>query len=246
MVFLLVSPSGCSGRPVTSTRDFANFDRLDVQNAFDIQITQGASFGVTITTSENLLDYLVASQEGSTLTLKLSPNHPFTDFTLMRKTLKARITMPVLRGLSLSGASHGTVRGFESSNDLDLDVTGASQLKLDGIEAGDSSIEVSGASEIDGKIAAVDVKLAVSGASEIELSGTANDVTLIASGASRLDLGEFVHENASVNLSGASEATIDAKKSIGGRLEGASRLFFLDNPSTPNIEVTGASTFKHK
>ncbi|OGO37755.1 MAG: hypothetical protein A2147_02350 [Chloroflexi bacterium RBG_16_57_8] len=246
IAFLLVLIPGCVGRPVTRTEDFTNFDRLDVQNAFDVKITQSASFGVTITTSENLLDYLVVSQEGETLTLKLSPNHPFTDFTLMRKTLKARITMPSIRGLSLTGASRGTLTGFESANDLKLVVTGASSLELNNVEAGDVELEVSGASKVNGKLTSGDVTLGMSGASRVELIGSANDVRTTASGASQVKFEEFVHKTAKVDLSGASEATIDARDRIDGRLEGASRLFFLDNPVTGDIQVTGASTIKHK
>lgn len=246
IALLSVTLPGCAGRPVTHTEDFTGFDRLDVQNAFDVQITQSASFNITITASDNLLDYLSVTQNGATLSLKLTPNHPFTDFTLMRKTLKARITMPVIRGLSLSGASHGTMAGFESDNDLQLDVSGASRLTLNSVEAANVELAIEGASEVKGKLVAADVRLTMSGASQIELIGTANDVRTTASGASEIDLDEFVHKTARIDLSGATEATIDARDRIDGRLEGASRLFFLDNPVTGDIQVTGASTIKHK
>lgn len=246
IAFLPVLASGCAGRPVTRTEDFVDFDRVDVQNAFDVTITQSASFSVTVTTSENLLDYLVVAREGRTLTLKLSPNHPFTDFILMRKTLKARITMPGIRGLVLSGASHGTIGGFESTSDLDVGITGASSLKMDDVEAGNVVVEVTGASRLTGKLTAKDVKMSVSGASTVDLIGSANDVTTAGSGASRLNLEEFVHKTANFTLSGASQATIDARDQLDCVLSGASRLFFLSNPRMGKIDVTGASTIKHK
>lgn len=235
-----------SGRPVTRTEDFSNFTRLDVQNAFDLEVVQSASFGVTITASENLLDYLSVSQNGETLTIRLSPNHPFTDFILIKKTLKAKVSMPAIRGLSLSGASQGKVSGFESTDNLDLSVSGASSVRMNNIEVGNGDFLISGASRLSGKLTAADVKLDVSGASQVELIGSADDVTSIVSGASRLNLEEWVHKTGNVNLSGASQATVDAREKLDFVLSGASRLFFLSNPKTGTVEVTGASTVKHK
>ena len=237
---------GCSDRSVTSPYDFSDFTRLDIENAFDVQVIQSGTFGVTITSSKALLDYLSVAKEGETLTIKLSPNHPFTDFVLMRKILKAKVTMPVLRGIALSGACKGVVTGFESANALALNISGASTLKLDGIEIGDADFDVSGASGLNGKLAAANVKFVVSGASHMELDGTADDVQLTASGASKTDLEGFVNQTATVTLSGASQATVDTRQHLDFSLTGASRFFFLSNPITGKMEVLGASTVKHK
>jgi hypothetical protein len=241
-----MTASACSGGSVTTPQDFKDFTRLDVQNAFDVEVVQSGTFNVEITSSEALLDYLSVTKAGETLTIRLNPNHPFTDFVLMRKTLKARITMPVLRGVSLSGASKAVISGFESANPVDLVMAGASTLKLAGIEAGDAKIDVSGACGLNGKLTAGNVTLDVSGASHVEVFGTGKNVKLTGSGASRLDLESFVHKTATVTLSGASQATVDTREHLDFSLSGASRLFFLSNPKMGTMEVLGASTVKHK
>lgn len=241
-----VAASGCSDGPVVTQEDFKDFTRLDIQDAFQADVVQSGTFSCVITSSKALIDYLSVTQQGDTLSVKLVPNHPFTDFVLMRKTLKARITLPVLRGLTLSDASRATVRGFESTNGIDLNISGASTAELDGIETGDASVDVSGASHLSGKLTAGNVKFAVSGASRVELDGTAKDVQLDASGASKLDLERFVNETATVTLSGATQATIDTRKQLDFSLSGASRLFFLSNPHVDKQEVLGASTVKHQ
>jgi hypothetical protein len=249
IVIVLAMPltaSACSGGSQTTPQDVKDFTRLDVQNAFDVEVRQSDTFSVEITASEALLDYISVNKTGETLTLKLSPNHPFTDFVLMRKVLKARITMPVLRGVALSGASKATVSGFKSTNVVDLTLAGASTLQLAGVESGEANIDVSGACGLDGKLTTGNVKLDVSGASHVELSGTGKDVKLTGTGASRINLEAFVHRTATITLSGASQATVDAREHLDFSLSGASRLFFLSNPKTGNTEVTGASTVKHK
>ncbi len=249
LVALLAMPlaaSGCSGGSVVTPEDFKDFTRLDIQNAFDTEIMQSSSFSCVITSSKALLDYLSVTKQGETLVVKLSPNHPFTDFATMRKVLKAKITMPVIRGLALSGASRAVVKGFESTNSLDLNVSGTSTASLDSLKTGDVNAEISGASDLNGKLTAGNVNLNVSGASHVELDGTANDVVLAVSGASKLDLEQFVNKTSNVTMSGASQTTIDTKDHIDVSLTGASKFFFLDNPSFGKTEVLGASTLKHK
>ena len=248
VVALLVSLAGpgCSGGSTVTPYEFKDFSRLDIQNAFDVDVVQSGTFSIVVTSSKALLDYLSVIQEGETVTVKLSPNHPFTDFVLMRKILKAKITMPVLRGLALSGASRAGVRGFESTSPIDILVSGASTVELHGVETGDARLEVSGASFLNGKLTAADAEFVISGASRVELAGAAEDVTLEASGASRLNLEDFVNKTADVTLSGASQVTIDTRQHLDIALSGASRLFFLSNPKMGKMEVLGASTVKHK
>jgi hypothetical protein len=239
--------AGCSsGRTVTETRDFTNFTSVDVQNTFQVEIVQAASFGVTITVHKDLLDYVSISQEGETLKIMLNPHHPFTDFTVGRKILKAKIAMPAISGLSLSGASKGSISGFKSSENFRVGVSGASSLNIDDIEVGNAEFDISGASEVTGSLKASDANFVVSGASQIDLKGSANNFTLTESGASVLKLLEFTVNMADVKVDGASEATIDVKEKLDAVLSGASRLYFHGNPTMGNISVTGASTIKNK
>ena len=154
--------------------------------------------------------------------------------------------MPAIRGLLLSGASHGRLAGFESAGDLDVSITGASSLNMDTVEAGNVASEIAGASRLTGKFIARDMRIEVSGASVVTLVGSADNVTAISSGASRLNLEDFAHKTASFTMSGASEATVDVHDRLDCTLSGASRLFFLNNPKMGQIDVTGASTIKHK
>ena len=242
--------SGCTeagaGEVITEEKDFADFTYVDVGSAFEVEITQSGSFSVIISADESLFDYIEVSKSGGTLKVYLNPRHIFTDFTLGGKTSKAEITMPALYGLQLSGASKGTITGFKSSEDFELVVSGASSLETVDIKVGDTEFEVSGASRVSGNMTADDAEFEVSGASSIELSGSADNIILEVSGASRVDLADFPLNNADVDLSGASEATIDVKGNMDLVVSGASRLYFLGNPTLGTTEVSGASTIKHK
>ena len=235
-----------SGDVITEAKDFAGFTRVAVEGTFDVKITQSESYSIIISADEEFYDYVAVTKEGDTLRIYLNPRHTFTDFTLLAKTLKAEITMPVLYGLELSGASEGTVSGFKSSDDFSLNVSGASSCTIDDSVAGDIEVEISGASQVNGIVDARDIDFKVSGASNVDLEGSANNITLDASGASNIELEEFPINNARVDLSGASKATVNVKGRLDCMLSAASRLYFLGNPTMGNVNVTGASTIKHK
>ena len=214
---------------------------------FSVEIIQANSFSTTVTTDEDWRDYIVMAKEGETLRIYLDPHHPFTDFSGGTKNLKAKITMPALYGLHLSGATRGSVSGFKSSHDCRLDVSGTSSLEINNnIEMGNLEAGISGASQITGSLKASDAKFEVAGASTLRLKGSATSLTLNASGASKVDLTDFTIDNAKVNLSGASEATLHIKGKLDCVVSAASSLYFLGNPTMGNVQVTGASTIKHK
>ena len=155
--------------------------------------------------------------------------------------------MPALYGLDVSGATKATISGFKSSEHFGVEVSGASALVMDNVEAGDAEFDVSGASKVNGNINADDIEFKVSGASTVKLTGEANNLILDASGASNADLNALSFlENADVELSGASEATINVKGVLDINVSGASRLYFIGNPTLGEREVSGASTIKHK
>ena len=118
--------------------------------------------------------------------------------------------MPDLRALNFSGATKGTITGFSSSHDFNLDLSGASGL--------------------DGNIQAGDAMVMLSGASRVELEGSAKDINVNASGASRVNLSRFPVNNAQVLLSGASSGTINLNGRLDADLSGASNSATLASP----------------
>lgn len=212
-----------SGDVVSRELDFANFDRVEAGNTFRVNVTQGDAYRVVIRIDENLERYLDVSQQGGTLRLRLEPGRLYT---LNNATLEAAVTMPALRGLKVSGASHGTVTGFESTSPLDVDVSGASTLR--------------------GDIGSGDLRVGASGASQVTLSGGGDDAQVNASGASRVDLADFPLGDARVDVSGASQATVNASGTLDVNASGASTVTYLGNPTMGDIETSGASSIRRR
>lgn len=210
-----------SGNLETEEYAFSNFTRVEISSAFEFEIQQSSSYNISVTADDNVMDYVQVSQVGQTLKIGLRTVTWFGP-----KTLRASVTMPQLHGLTASGASHGDVYDFSSTEDLD--------------------ITVSGASRVNGDITAGNVEFDISGASTIQLDGSANDMVASVSGASRLNLDDFTVNNADVNFSGASSGTINLDGRLDADLSGASRLSYIGEPTMGTINTSGASTLSKK
>ena len=244
---LIPAVIGC-GKPITGSgkletreMDYTGFTKLTVGSGFEVEITRAGSFSVSITADDNLFDYLDVKKVGSTLYIGLKRPRIY-----LHTTQRATITMPDLLGLELSGTSRGDVSGFSSTDSLTLRLSGASYLSIDNVEAGNTNLEVSGASKLSGSISIADGNLNVSGASNVELEGTAGDVDIEVSGASSAKMGDVAVVNAAVEVSGASKATVNASGRIDANISGASTLYYVGNPALGDIEVSGGSKISQR
>ncbi|MFC2052420.1 head GIN domain-containing protein [Chloroflexota bacterium] len=210
-----------SGNLKTEEYTFRDFTGVEISSAFEFEITQSDSYGVSITADDNVIDKVEVIKEGSTLKIGFT-----TIPSLGPVTLKAKVTMPQLHGLTVSGASRGTVSDFSSTENLDINVSGASKVTGD-ITAGDADFDISGASTV-------------------QLEGSANNIVANVSGASRFNLGGFIVNNANVTFSGASTGTVNPNGRLDADLSGASKLSYLGEPTMGNINTSGASTIRKK
>jgi predicted small secreted protein len=230
-----------SGKTVTWEMDFSDFNAIDAGYSFRIQVTRSDEFLVRITIDENLNEYLSVDQRGDTLRIGLEPG---TVYTNTRQ--EAVITLPDLRRLELSGASKAAVSGFTTDHAVDYELSGAGRLELDDMSSGDTSLDLSGASEARGNITMDNGEFDLSGASTLELEGSAGDINIDGSGASEILLEDFPVTNAKISLSGASNAVVKLDGRMDLDLSGASEVEYIGNPRLGSIEMSGGSSVNQR
>ena len=173
---------------------------MEISDTFGADLTAGDGYSVEVTVDDNLVDHLQVEQHGNTVKIGLKP------FTAVGNAhLRARITLPTLAGLDVSGASRAGVKGFRSDKNMQIKVSGASEIRGD-METGDLAADVSGGSTL-------------------QLQGRGSAVRATASGASTIDLHEFAAGDADVDASGASRIDLNsvghAERGGKRRLDGA-------------------------
>jgi hypothetical protein len=199
-----------------------DFDQVRVGHAFDVEIVQGEQFAVQITADDNLFEAIEVATEKGELTIALRDS-----FDTNNGTRKAVITMPELRGLRVSGASNVRVGHFSSKSDI--------------------ALQVSGASDVKGRLEANALAVTTSGASRVRIAGAASHCSLIGSGASSLILAEMACETTSAKLSGSSSASVKSVEAIGPiALSGASSLSYTGEPRIGDVNVKGGSSLRRR
>ena len=191
--------SEVAGPPTSKQYDIAEFDTLRVSSAFVLDVSPSDTFSVNITAPENVLKHVRVERKGTTLWIGIEGFH----VALGNPDLEARVTMPRLVGLQISGATKATVRGFKSVVDLDARVSGASSLDLDA-ETGNFTCHVSGASDVNASVKSTRVLIEQSGASNFALMAQADDFVYGSSGASKA-VGSLQAVSTTVRLSGSSD-----------------------------------------
>jgi hypothetical protein len=229
-----------TGPVTTRTFDYTDYKAVEISSAFQAEIVQSNDWSISITAGSKLVDHLDVRVEEGILKIGL---RNWQSWNIRRPT--ARITMPELYSMKLSGASKVSIMGFQSQHDTDFNVSGASKLDLD-LDAYDVRTEISGASRITGCINVHDFDMEVSGASRVELNGSGNLLDVYVSGASNVNLENFPTTEASVNVSGASRLTVSSTDKLSVSLSGASSLYYTGNPELNSIDVSGSSKIHKK
>jgi len=212
-----------SGNVVAEEEDITDFDEVAVSHTFEVKINRAERFRVVVHVDDNLLEHVRVVKRGHTLEIGLKRERRYS---IKRATRKAEVTMPELKGIRLSGASYGTITGFDSAAPFEADASGASQLH--------------------GEIEAGHARLRLSGASQAMLKGSARDLTIEGSGASQCDLSAFDVKDAEISLSGASAARVKPSGRLHARLSGVSSVTYTGSPTDVETKTSGASSVKRE
>jgi len=215
---LLLPIVGC-GPMRTQTYDFTDFTKVEIGSSFPFEVVQSDSYAVSITAPETLFSHVQVSKDGDTLRVFQTAGMP-------PMGTHVKIAMPDLVAAKLSGSVKGSIKGFSSTHDFNLNV--------------------SGASNVSGSIVAGDAAMQVSGASKVQLEGSAKNIVVDVSGASTFNLSGFAVNDVKIVVSGSSNAAINVMGRLDADLSGASKLSYTGEPTMGDISTSGASTISKK
>jgi hypothetical protein len=227
-----------------ATKDFdlKDFTKIEVGGAFEVEITRSDSFNVTVTADD--FPHIRVEKVNDTLVIRRQGIEWFAPF---HTRPMAKVTLPALTDLNISGASRGKVENFQSNDNLTVILSGASHIEALNISAWRLEAKVTGASSLTGNIKATnDARLEATGASSIELKGMSASLVMKVNGAARAELSEFPVQNADLEISGASNAFINLNGRLDANVSGASNLFWAGSPIMGDIQTSGASNLRRK
>ena len=220
-----------SGNVINEVFDLSDFNRIKAQNGFQVEVTKSDSFSVVAIVDDNVLEHIEIKISGNTLILRPKANRSFRSVTL-----SARVTMPNIDKLELSGGAKVEINGFDSSNNLPIKLSGGSHLN-GSVTAGDVNLSLSGGSHVNLSGSANELVATGSGGSHISLSGSAENIAIKGSGGSHFNLQDYSVSDADINLSGGSHAYVHVNGTLNVDISGGSEVHYTGEPTLGDIDV---------
>jgi hypothetical protein len=207
--------------PNAEVREAKNFHGISVSNAFDVYLTQSSEEAVAVSAA-NIND-------------------------------RPRIVVEVKDGILYVGLEKGSwkwrgnrkLKAYISFKKIDkLNVSGACDVFIQGTISGDKlNVNLSGASDLKGKIDIKDqLTVDISGASDMSVSGSVNRLTVEVSGASKFKGEDFTTDYCDAHASGASDIKITVNKELSAHASGASDVRYKGAGVIRDIKTSGASS----
>jgi hypothetical protein len=137
-VILAVLTAGCAtGKEVP----LVDFDKVEIQGGFHVDITVGEEYSVTLKVDNDVLEKVEAVKQGDTLIIRTKPFQG-----IIPDSLVAEVTMPALTAVSLGSGSHVNVKG--SGDELTLKASAGSHADLSDFKVEDAVVTTSSGSHV--------------------------------------------------------------------------------------------------
>ena len=243
-IIAVAAISAIAQNKLTKEYKFGKITSIEASSVYDIEVTQGNSGTVKVVYDEFFKDRLMVNYINGKLNLEVAS-------TKMRNNnrniegIKVYLQMPTIEGLDLSGASSLKAMGSFKTDELDVELSGASSISGLVISGNDLSLDCSGASTLNLRGDFKTIEAEISGASEIVLNSNSTVFEGEFSGASTVKVyGD--HKNTDVVCSGASNLTLEGKTDyIKSVTTGASNLKAQEFTALNGYaQVSGASNAK--
>lgn len=187
--------------------DLRDFESIELSGLFDVRIEKGDNYSVVIEGSDNQKEHYNLYTENKTLVIDYDNNNDrffWKNKLLEDDKITINITMPHLRDLDVKGAGKLKFRNFEES-DVEIKLSGA--VVADGrLDANTLDIDITGASflDLEGRGTLMEVK--ITGASGLRAYQYEVDRAIVeAKGASSAKV--YVNESLEINQSFASNVS---------------------------------------
>lgn len=167
-----------SGHTTIDKRNINGFNAVEVSGVFQVEITSGKDYSVEIQADDNILPLIQTNVDDGTLKIEMG------DKVSTRSDMIVRITAPNIQRVETTGAAKVNASGI-SNDSFAINTTGASKVVLSG-QTAHLDIEVTGASSVDAEqLNAVVANIQASGASKINVN-VSGELHSEASGASKI------------------------------------------------------------
>lgn len=215
-VMILVSTT-LEGQSTKETRNVSGYAEISFGIAGNLYVKTGPEFSLTMEGDKNYLSEIETIVRNGRLIIRMDNFRLFNN-----EKADVRITLPELKGLSVSGSGTAQVENSLKNDALNLSVSGSGKLIVPEVVTGRLDCSISGSGNIimkgSGAIDKGDISISGSGAF------TGNDA---------------VFKSLEVEISGSGNCSCNAAESINASISGSGNVTYSGNPKV-NARISGS------
>ncbi|MBS1660051.1 MAG: DUF2807 domain-containing protein [Bacteroidetes bacterium] len=206
-------------------RDVKGFHAIEVSGGIDLYLSQGPEEAVAVSASDaEYRDRMRTVVSDGVLRIYMD-NKPFNWGNWGNRHLKAYVSCKVVDYLRASGGSDVYIQDILKSDKLKMELSGGSDLK--------------------GKVTIGELTVHQSGGSDSRVSGTAGQLFVHTSGGSDYHGYELIAEYCQVETSGGSDAYVFVNKELVARASGGSDVHYKGGGVVKEKHTSGAGSVVH-
>jgi hypothetical protein len=211
MVAVSFSRSVASGEVIHETRELAGYHRIEINGQVNVTLVQGASEGVIIDAPASTRVRTEVRDQTLVVETRDQP-HLWRWFAGSRAGRTPRVTINVrdLDRVEAAGAVKLTAEKLTATT-LQLDFAGACTLSVRDLQA-------------------TTLKLEGSGATRVDIAGQVVRQNVDLSGAGSYQAARLASEEATVGVSGAGKAVVNARNALTVDISGAGKVEYVGDP----------------
>jgi hypothetical protein len=213
--------------PNVQKREVGAFHGISVEDGIDLVIKQGNEDAVAVSASDVAIrDRIITRVENGILHIHFENKGFHWNWAWNNQKRKAFISFKTLTELSASGASDVYVDGSIHTDNLSIDLSGASDFK--------------------GGIVADQLELQQSGSSDVTIKGSASNLRVHLSGASDFKGYDMTVDVCTVDASGSSDTHVTVNKELKVYASGSSDVYYKGDAIVKESHTSGSSSVNRK
>lgn len=195
-----------SGNIIQESRDVSDFNKVEMQGAGDLIITQGENYSVVLETDDNLMNKYTTRVIGDRLVISTDHIPCF----IGNKGLVVYVTMPDVKRLTVDGSGDIISMNTITSDELEIQISGSGNIDLD-VDVSSLETRIDGSGDATYKGRATDHAIHVAGSGDIYAYGLSTQST-------------------SVEIAGSGDAEITAYETLDVNVAGSGDIYYQGEP----------------
>ena len=204
-------------------RNVTGFDEVAFALSGEVYISFGQEYKVVLEGNKEYLAKVETKVTGGTLVIKSEKW-----FNTSNEKVIARITMPLLKGLDLSGSGKVFISDMLKTPSLEVDISGSGKVYAKEVEINKFECGISG-----------------SGSLEFSGSGKIDDAELSVSGSGNLAAPTTKVARFEVNISGSGRCDCYVTEKLEGSISGSGNITYAGNPKI-DASISGSGHIRAK